>query len=60
MVESEGLCVSERVRVCLQAWLGITVFGEEVSSSDGMLMKGKCQGEFGSVLGLEHFIAGYV
>ncbi len=31
-----------------------------MSSSDGMLMKGKCQGEFGSVLGLEHFIAGHV
>lgn len=28
-----------------------------MSSSDGMLMKGKSQGEFGSVLGLDRFIA---
>lgn len=34
--------------------------GVEMSSSDGMLMKGKCQCESRSVLGLEHFIAGYV
>lgn len=34
--------------------------GAEMSSSDGMLMKGKCQGEFGSQLGLELFNTKYV
>lgn len=59
MVESVGLCVREHMCVSpVLAWDNSV--GAEMSSSDGMLMKGKCQGEFGSMLGLERFIAGYV
>lgn len=34
--------------------------GAEMSSSNWMLIKGKCHGESGSAFGLEHFIAGLV
>lgn len=60
MVESGGLCARECIHACLNTWLGITELGSEMSSSDGMLMKGKCQGDSGSVLGLDHFSAGHV
>lgn len=60
MVESGGLVCSGAC-ACLSADLAWdNSVGAEMSSSDGMLMKGKCQCEFGSILGLQHFIAGYV